>query len=584
MHKANNIPDCSKNQVETFILATLIIGINLLLCTLNISSIAGESDSLDILLEKVINRPDPQSLIKTGDIYIKENNYAKADYYYSKAENLTRENGDSLLLTDILINRSYIYETWSVNDIALKMLEEALKISNAIDSPKGIAKVSLATGNIYANSGKNGKALYYYLKTLENAEKVNNATGTGVALSNIGMVYSSLGNNKRAIDYLLKAEKLLKKNNILQPLANTYNNLSVAYADSGLFDYAKKYLLKGLKLSRKYGTVEDIAISYHIHAIVFNRKGNYHTSNIYLDTSLQLANSIGFKNMIKECYNLYSENYSAMNNPGKAFDYLKKYEKIKDTLFNEKMQNSLSAFEVKYKLLEKEKEIELLQKDKRLKELEIQKRKTRLNTILALLSSVLLILLLLLFLLIQKRKKEKEIHLQKIEISKRKKQIAEIELEKNRVIRLELEDKLELQSRQLTTHALNMLKKNKLLISLQEHINSIKLKAPGELKPELTKLEHKIKRDLKNEKEWELFRLYFEQVNKGFFSGLKSINNELTPGDLRLAALTKLNLSIKEAASVLNLSPETVKSGRYRLRKKLGLDASDNLYDFLDKL
>ena len=41
---------------------------------------------------------------------------------------------------------------------------------------------------------------------------------------------------------------------------------------------------------------------------------------------------------------------------------------------------------------------------------------------------------------------------------------------------------------------------------------------------------------------------------------------------------------IKEAANILGISPESVKTARYRLRKKLGLQTDDNLVDFIINL
>lgn len=40
-------------------------------------------------------------------------------------------------------------------------------------------------------------------------------------------------------------------------------------------------------------------------------------------------------------------------------------------------------------------------------------------------------------------------------------------------------------------------------------------------------------------------------------------------------------MSNKQVAAILNVSVETVKNGRYRLKKKLRLSEEDNLDDFL---
>ncbi|TVQ74787.1 MAG: hypothetical protein EA363_01275 [Balneolaceae bacterium] len=51
--------------------------------------------------------------------------------------------------------------------------------------------------------------------------------------------------------------------------------------------------------------------------------------------------------------------------------------------------------------------------------------------------------------------------------------------------------------------------------------------------------------------------------------------------ELRLCALLRLNLSSKEIASLLGISPSSVKIARYRLRKKLQLNTEESLTGYL---
>jgi len=88
----------------------------------------------------------------------------------------------------------------------------------------------------------------------------------------------------------------------------------------------------------------------------------------------------------------------------------------------------------------------------------------------------------------------------------------------------------------------------------------------------------------RTEKEWELFKKYFENINKDFNTKLLAINPDLSVSDYRLAALISLNMNIKEAAAVLNITPSSVKLARHRLRKKLKIDTGEDIYIFLTKL
>ncbi len=53
---------------------------------------------------------------------------------------------------------------------------------------------------------------------------------------------------------------------------------------------------------------------------------------------------------------------------------------------------------------------------------------------------------------------------------------------------------------------------------------------------------------------------------------------------MKLCALIKLQLNLKESAAVLGISPESVKTARYRLRKKLDIDSQISLHQFMENI
>lgn len=80
---------------------------------------------------------------------------------------------------------------------------------------------------------------------------------------------------------------------------------------------------------------------------------------------------------------------------------------------------------------------------------------------------------------------------------------------------------------------------------------------------------------------WAEFETRFESVHENF--NIKLVNQfpELTPGERKLCALLRLNLSSKQIASITSQNPSSVDMARYRLRKKLNLDQEVNIIDFL---
>ena len=91
--------------------------------------------------------------------------------------------------------------------------------------------------------------------------------------------------------------------------------------------------------------------------------------------------------------------------------------------------------------------------------------------------------------------------------------------------------------------------------------------------------------NLKQEQEWDEFMTFFKEIHPEFIKKLSALSeNSLSPAELRLGMLLRLNLSSKEIASILRVTPDSVRVARYRLRKKLPIDQKDELVNFMIEL
>jgi DNA-binding CsgD family transcriptional regulator len=147
--------------------------------------------------------------------------------------------------------------------------------------------------------------------------------------------------------------------------------------------------------------------------------------------------------------------------------------------------------------------------------------------------------------------------------------------EKKRLKEEQLLNDLEFKESQLSAMAIQMLQKNELMQELKERLEDDEnLKKDSTLNKIISKGEN-------HDKDWTDFNRQFESINKNFYNKLKENYPDISPNDLKICALIRLNLSIKEMAVILNISPDSVKTARYRLRKKLQLNTEDNLTDFI---
>lgn len=181
---------------------------------------------------------------------------------------------------------------------------------------------------------------------------------------------------------------------------------------------------------------------------------------------------------------------------------------------------------------------------------------------------------------------ERTIKNRTIEIKRQKNKII---TQKNEIIRQnekylmlkekQLNDKIEYKNKQLATHTLNIIQKNETLKELSKGITQIIRSSGRHSSSELRQLLGLINYSFRKDKDWDEFKLYFEEVHTGFFENLIKYQPDLTSLELRHCALLRLNMSISESASLLGISPESIKTARFRLRKKLNLESQQDLTD-----
>ncbi len=142
---------------------------------------------------------------------------------------------------------------------------------------------------------------------------------------------------------------------------------------------------------------------------------------------------------------------------------------------------------------------------------------------------------------------------------------------------------IQLKDRQLTFAALDISRKNRLnmqvILELEEARDNFADKNV-KLKNKLNAIIRGLS-DEAREDSWNSFKTYFINVYPMFFKRLIQLSPDISPAEMRLAAFLRLNLSSKEIASLVFIAPESVKTARNRLRKKLNLSPEENLNTFL---
>lgn len=147
--------------------------------------------------------------------------------------------------------------------------------------------------------------------------------------------------------------------------------------------------------------------------------------------------------------------------------------------------------------------------------------------------------------------------------------------------KIKLKEEIKNKTIELATKAKDDDDKNRLLQIIGEKIIEI------ENNPSVSKIRHgEIRRMLKAYQETDdhTFEIQMDELHQEFFKAMKSKFPHLSIYDLRLCAYLKIGLNSKEMADILQVLPSSINVSRSRLRKKLGLQPDDDLYEFLNNV
>ncbi|KAB5492106.1 helix-turn-helix and ligand-binding sensor domain-containing protein [Flagellimonas hadalis] len=167
----------------------------------------------------------------------------------------------------------------------------------------------------------------------------------------------------------------------------------------------------------------------------------------------------------------------------------------------------------------------------------------------------------------------------------RKQRELEQQMEKEQQERLaqfekeELAKEIRLKQNELASTTLNIAKKNEMMLEIKNMllVNKDKFSNSQRYRSFIKKLDSSIE----DTEDWKRFEVNFKELHEDFFERLLKAYPTLTPKDLKLCAYLKMNLSTKEIAPLMAISVRGVEIHRYRLRKKLEIDSSENLSNFL---
>lgn len=136
-------------------------------------------------------------------------------------------------------------------------------------------------------------------------------------------------------------------------------------------------------------------------------------------------------------------------------------------------------------------------------------------------------------------------------------------------------------SRNLSRYVLELDQKVEVLQKVKNRIADLFPKVDGPTKAELISIVHSIKMSANNKDLWEDFKLFFEETDPNFLLTLARKYPFLTPIDLKYCCYLKMNMTNDDIKNIFGISLESVRTHKYRLKKKMALSKDEDLTNYL---
>lgn len=447
----------------------------------------------------------------------------------------------------IYLGRSYFAD--GDYDKAMSIYTNALDIAEKNKFNNLIGYIYDYIGDLYREKFMRTEAIKRYEAAAECFKKENNTDSYACALRDVGREYAEMDSLSHALHILIVADSVANKTKNIEVTASINNALGNIYAMQNKYDKAEKYLLKALLTGREkmpdYVALIDL-----------------YTTSGSINKAKELLSKIPQDNPQYTCSikYLYYQIYNAEENYKEALVNLEEYVNMVDSIVYADSQSKILDIESKYNHLKISKEVDRL------------KIKQQSYIIISIICIITLLLITIGYLLYRKKAKEKI-----------QRQRDELYLIKTNLLNVSLE--LEKKKRLLDTFK----EKNEYYNKMQEEIILLTAKYKelqnkslenSPLFKELTHLTTQNKprnnRSLITDEQWKLITDEITHIYPNLHRYIYSLCPDLQIQDFMYCCLYMYGFDTNAEAQLINITVDSVRKKRLRLRQKLGITLPNN--------
>ncbi|WP_186755068.1 tetratricopeptide repeat protein [Echinicola salinicaeni] len=483
-------------------------------------------------------------------------------------------NGVDTLIGKTQLIRGKILLQYGLYQAASEAFYEAEHLFETKETSIYLAQINNSLGEVYYKIKTPEEALARHEKALTIYKKLGNKEGEAETKSFIGGMYEKMGNYPKALAYQGEALELFEDLDLKSHLAFVRENMGSIFEDLEQYDSAYSNFQKAYTINLSIGDSLRLVGNLNNLGDIFRKTGDPEKGIIYSRKAAEMSARLGFLDQQNSAIVDVSKAYAAIRDFGKAYKYLEQSRQLSEMVYSEESARQIAIQEAQNHLYTKNQQIKQLE--------QMRDFDTKVKWLLIFLVGLMCILGWAIFNRQKlKIKSNKEMLEQQEEILQVKEQLIATEKENRQLLELKMETEEQSHSKSLTAQTLHLIDKNQMLEGIQVKLKKILEENPKEQKKKIRNLIKEIDFNFSNDTDWDDFKQNFEKVHQDFFRNIQNRTGGLTPAELKLASLMRLNLSSKEIASSLGISMDSLRISRYRLRKKLNLEKGDSLQQFI---
>ncbi len=490
--------------------------------------------------------------ITKADIFGYLKHTDSTEHYYTLASHLAKERGNRDYLALIYNNYANYLDGISETDKALENYLLALEVFRELGSRRNQATILGNIADIYFNKEMYDKANELINEALLLNLEIDNKIGIASNYNGLGLVANKLEKYSEAVEYYRKALEINKSLGIKSKEAMNYYNMAFNYSSMDEYEKALKNYQSSAEICEEIGLEAGLVHNYLGMGELYSKTNEYKKASHYLDLALKLSKKFSMKQQQLGCYERFYRLHKEKGSFKKALESHELFVSLKDSLFTIEKEQIISELQTEFETERKENQIrELKQKEK------ISRLMQKLGILI-----IMILILSSVFAIIFSRKRQV--------VARQKLKIQEKENEKNQVI-------LQANKQELTGKAYSLMKAENYIKQITDELQAVMKKEHGKKQDELKPIMELLRSSNNNKALWKEFENRFNELNDNFITKLVKAYPMLSPTEIKICTMLRMQLSSKEIAEMSNRSPRTVEYTRTNIRKKMDLDSSENL-------